>query len=110
LTHTCHTMGCTEIVPPKMLMCRNHWFELPKSDRDLVWQLYSPGQEITKTPSVAYVQAVNRIILEQAQRLGLIQDLREICRGCMETMPIKREIGGHSYCEKCVEKIDAENN
>lgn len=35
--------------------CKAHWFTLPKQLRDLVWLHYKPGQEITKTPSEAYL-------------------------------------------------------
>lgn len=37
--------------------CRPHWFALPKAIRDAIWQAYQPGQEMTLTPSRAYVEA-----------------------------------------------------
>ena len=43
--HHCHARGCTVKVPPKMFMCRKHWFSLPKAMRDRVWATYTPGQE-----------------------------------------------------------------
>lgn len=43
--HLCHAIGCTVPVPRKMFMCRRHWFMVPRDDRDLVWALYTPGQE-----------------------------------------------------------------
>lgn len=72
MSHTCHSMGCERQVPPKMFMCREHWFELPKSDRDTVWNLYIPGQEIHKNPSREYIEATHDIIRRQAIRLGLV--------------------------------------
>lgn len=58
--HTCHWTGCTQAVPPAMWGCKAHWFRLPKAIRDEIWRTYRPGQEITKTPSVAYVEAAKR--------------------------------------------------
>lgn len=102
--HKCHTMGCDVEVDPKMLMCKTHWFELPRADRQLVWKLYVPGQEITKTPSVAYVEAVQRIILRQAERLGLINNLKRICAGCLQEMPIRDNLDGEDLCQECCDK------
>ena len=53
--HVCHATGCKVSVPPKMFMCRRHWYRLPKSHRDAIWATYRPGQEITKTPSAEYL-------------------------------------------------------
>jgi hypothetical protein len=55
--HTCHHPHCDRPVPPKMLACRPHWFALPKPLRDNIWATYRPGQEQTKDPSVAYLEA-----------------------------------------------------
>lgn len=55
--HTCHWTGCAQVVPPAMWGCKAHWFRLPKAIRDEIWRTYRPGQEITKTPSVAYIEA-----------------------------------------------------
>jgi hypothetical protein len=53
--HTCHWPGCETPVPPKMWGCSKHWFRLPAGLRAKVWKTYVPGQEITKTPSEAYM-------------------------------------------------------
>lgn len=37
--------------------CKPHWFRLPKKHRDAIWATYVPGQEITKTPSLEYLEA-----------------------------------------------------
>jgi len=55
VTHHCHAHGCKVAVPPKMFMCRAHWFSLPKNLRDAVWREYRPGQERTKDPSCRYL-------------------------------------------------------
>lgn len=59
--HTCHWPGCGKSVPPKLWGCAPHWFKLPKHLRDRIWATYVPGQEITKTPSAAYLEAANAV-------------------------------------------------
>lgn len=59
--HHCHWPGCKTPVPPKMWGCRGHWFKLPKHLRDRIWATYVPGQEITKTPSDAYLDAAEAV-------------------------------------------------
>lgn len=59
--HHCHWTGCDAIVPPAMWGCKKHWFKLPASLRARVWRAYSPGQEITKTPSADYLQVAKEI-------------------------------------------------
>jgi len=103
MTHTCHTVGCDVEIPPKMLMCKRHWYELPREDRDLVWSLYEPGQEITKTPSAEYIREVFKIIARQAERLGLVAPMI-ICDGCMEYKQYRATLDGDSLCQECADK------
>lgn len=53
--HHCHWPGCQRPVPPKLWGCSPHWFALPKDIRDRIWMTYVPGQEVSKTPSAAYL-------------------------------------------------------
>ena len=62
LEHHCHAVGCNEHVPPKMLMCRRHWFMVPGHLRRQVWATYRPGQEVDKAPSKAWHQAADAAI------------------------------------------------
>lgn len=55
MSHVCHALRCNAPVPPKMFMCRQHWFMLPKPMRDKVWALYRDGQEVRKNPTRAYL-------------------------------------------------------
>ena len=41
--------------------CRKHWYQLPDDLRREIWATYRPGQEISKTPSRAYVRAAQRV-------------------------------------------------
>lgn len=61
MTHVCHWPGCGKPVPPKLWGCKPHWFALPKRLRDYIWETYVPGQEITKTPSAAYLDAAKQV-------------------------------------------------
>jgi hypothetical protein len=55
--HKCHREGCNVPVAPRMFACKAHWFELPKALRAGVLRTYRPGQEQTKNPSRAYLNA-----------------------------------------------------
>lgn len=55
--HACHWPGCAVAVPPRLWGCKAHWLQLPKHLRDRILAAYVPGQELTKTPSLAYIQA-----------------------------------------------------
>lgn len=59
--HTCHWPGCDEQVPPALWGCRTHWYALPKRLRNLVWYHYTPGQEVTMTPSRAYLRVAQEV-------------------------------------------------
>jgi len=61
MSHTCHRPGCGREVPPKLWGCKVHWYALPKPLRDRIWSTYVPGQEITKTPSRAYLAAARDV-------------------------------------------------
>lgn len=69
--HTCHAPGCKTPVPPKMFACRVHWFALPKAFRDWIWATYKPGQEITKNPSMEYLNAARAAHDYLAWKLGV---------------------------------------
>lgn len=60
--HHCHALRCEEEVAPHLLMCRRHWFMVPKLLRQEVWRLYRPGQERSKQPTAEYVDAARRAI------------------------------------------------
>lgn len=55
--HVCHWPTCNKACPPAMWGCKAHWFKLPKILRDEIWATYRPGQENTKDPSEAYLNA-----------------------------------------------------
>lgn len=60
--HLCHHPRCSKPVPPRMLACRPHWYQLPRWLRDEVWDRYQPGQEIRKDPSPEYLETIHKCI------------------------------------------------
>jgi hypothetical protein len=40
----CPVPGCGEQIDPSRLMCRRHWYLVPKHVRDLVWSTWRSGQ------------------------------------------------------------------
>ena len=71
MIHICHAIGCTVVVPPRLLMHLQHWRMVPKDLQRAVWAAYRQGQEQDKRPSKAYLQAAARAIIavaEQEQR------------------------------------------
>lgn len=69
MRHTCHWPGCPREVPPAMWGCQSHWFALPYHLRQQIWRTYRPGQEVTKDPSDAYIEAANRVQAWITQRM-----------------------------------------
>lgn len=61
--HTCHAIGCEVAVEPEMLMCKRHWFVVPKKVRNRVWATYRPGQCDDMRPSEAWHVAADEAIL-----------------------------------------------
>lgn len=62
MQHLCHAKGCGLPVPPKLLMCRRHWYMVPDHLRSLVWRHYRPGQEIDKRPTREYLEVMKQAI------------------------------------------------
>lgn len=64
MNHTCHADGCNTRVPPRMFMCKTHWYALRKALRDAIWREYRPGQENDKNPSPRYMAVQRRAVGE----------------------------------------------
>jgi hypothetical protein len=75
--HTCHAINCYTPVPPQMLMCKRHWYMVPKSIREAVWANYRVGQCDDKAPSYAWRDAAYDAILSVRKQeiLELTKDL-----------------------------------
>lgn len=66
--HHCHARNCGVSVRPEMLMCRKHWFMVPKTIRDEVWRTYRPGQCDDKRPSAEWHKAADAAIAAVAAK------------------------------------------
>lgn len=75
--HTCHAIQCDKQVRPELLMCRAHWFMVPKPLRSKVWETYQDGQCDTFDPTSAYCQAAKAAVIAVAQKEGREIDPRE---------------------------------
>ena len=60
--HDCKAEGCGVQVKDDLLMCRRHWYMVPKPLRDAVWETYRHG------PRRAYVANVRQAIDAVAAR------------------------------------------
>ncbi len=72
--HTCYWTGCERSIPGAMLMCRPHWFSVPKPLRDRVWENYRSGQEVDGELSNGYVEVLRDIKADIAVRLAMRAD------------------------------------
>lgn len=70
MPHLCHAKGCTIPVPPKMLMCKRHWYMVPINIQRKVWLHYRPGQEIDKRPTREYLEVMQEAIDHVAMQEG----------------------------------------
>lgn len=74
MSHACHWPGCDRAVPPAMWGCSQHWFMLPARLQARIWATYVAGQEITKTPSRAYLTAAQEVQAWIAKEFGAQPD------------------------------------
>ncbi len=62
MSHVCHAINCKIEVPPEMLMCKKHWFMVPKDIRNQIWEHYRSGQCNDKKPSREWLMAAKNAI------------------------------------------------
>jgi len=67
MSHICHALNCDKQVPPKLFMCRKHWYMVPRILRAEVWRHYRPGQEIDKQPTEKYLKVTAEAITAVAK-------------------------------------------
>jgi hypothetical protein len=70
MAHTCHAIGCTKPVQPRLLMCRTHWDLVPDDLQQAVWAAYRPGQERDKRPTEHYLIVSTRAAIAVAEAEG----------------------------------------
>lgn len=106
--HLCHARGCSVPVPPRMLMCRRHWFMVPRRLRLAVWAEYdrtggaagrSNRLQQYRDGAGPYVNAAEAAIAavaeqeERARRAGV--DATLVCR-------VSRRVGEDGGQRPCV--------
>jgi hypothetical protein len=57
VTHHCHAHGCQVPTRPELLMCRRHWFMVPRPLQQAVYATYRRGQCDDKRPSREWFEA-----------------------------------------------------
>lgn len=78
MIHHCHARACTVPVKPELLMCKVHWFMVPKNIRNKVWEHYRPGQCDDKRPSKEWLDAADQAI----RAVAIKEKLLSICPFC----------------------------
>lgn len=93
-TRRCAARGCPLSVPPRVLMCRRHWFMVPTEIRHRVWNHYRPGQETDHAPSGLYLylkamlEAVDAVAYKESKKeTGLLHEWHtfagiQCCKKC----------------------------
>lgn len=74
LAHICHAIGCTSKIDPSLLMCRKHWQKVPLYLKLEVKRNYKKGQEVSKTPTPQYLEAMKAAINAVGKKEGRIDD------------------------------------
>ncbi len=64
-THKCTVPACTRQIPVHRLMCRPHWYQVPKPLRDLIWATWRSGAGVFDPQ---YRDAVRRAIAAAGAR------------------------------------------
>lgn len=60
--HQCPGPGCTADVPYEMLMCRSHWYRVPRPIRSAVWRTWQDGRGAGTPEHTAAITAAVRSI------------------------------------------------
>ena len=58
-SHKCPVRGCPQRVAPHMLMCRPHWYQVPRPLRGAVWDAWQAGAGAGTT---AHYQAIRAAV------------------------------------------------
>ena len=61
--HRCAAPGCAKTVASTLLMCARHWYQVPRSTRDQVWQAWN---RLRQHPRDAQAQAGHRAAVRAA--------------------------------------------
>ena len=65
--HDCPARGCPQRVAPHMLMCRPHWFMVPKPLQRAVWTAWDGGAGAGTPEHTAAIRAAVRAVNERLE-------------------------------------------
>ena len=69
MSHECPAKGCTQAVSPSMLMCRPHWYMVPRPLRNAVYSAWADGRGAgTPAHRAAILAAIAAVDRKLAQR------------------------------------------
>jgi hypothetical protein len=59
--HKCPAVGCALNVPARKLMCPRHWYMVPRTLRDAVWDAYRDAGTGSPAHRAACVDAIGAV-------------------------------------------------
>lgn len=69
MSHKCAIDDCDKQTAIHLLMCRKHWYQVPRKKQQEVVRTYSPGQETRGRASAAYIAAAKAAIAAVENKL-----------------------------------------
>src|ERR1700761_3153447 len=66
--HQCPVGGCQQDVRASRLMCRPHWYQVPKPVRDIVWASWRSGEAARSVEHAAAIRAAIAAV-DEVERL-----------------------------------------
>ncbi len=66
--HLCPVGGCRQQVRADRLMCRAHWYQVPRPLRDTVWAAWRSGAGVGTPAHAAAISAAIAAVQAQAAR------------------------------------------
>lgn len=67
LAHVCPVAGCRQRVRADRLMCRPHWYQVPRPLRDAVWAAWASGDGAgTEAHAMAITAAIEAVSARQS--------------------------------------------
>lgn len=67
-SHLCPVPGCTHHVSPDRLMCRVHWYQVPRPLRDAVWASWRSGEGAGTEGHTAAIRAAVAAVRARQER------------------------------------------
>lgn len=64
-THRCYAPGCDQQVGMRLLMCKPHWYAVPKPLRDAIWDTYNQGRGVRSEAYRQNVREAQRVLGER---------------------------------------------